>query len=492
MAKRSSSPYVGAQMLSRFNFGLNGSGSADYELQNSLKRLRDRSRQLAKNSPMARRYQNLLRTNVVGASGFILQSQVMKLDNTFDEALNTTVEKEWADFWANPTVDGCTTGVQLLKQAVTSWSTDGEVIWELVDGRNYARHNMAINPIEADMLDESLTIARANGNQIRMGVEIAPSGLVVAYWFLTQHPGDVMVIGHNHSSERHRRVDADHIIHVFEKRRPGQTRGEPPFAPVIGEMKLLDGYQEAEVIGRRLKSALMIFLTRMLPKAEGIEKLATGYGGTADEQEALEMQIEPGRITQLPDGLEPKEFSPGGSVSDFAQTVAQFKISIATGLNISTTALGMEVAGVSYSTMRSVLIEDRDYYRELQMFFITGLMQRTFQKWVSSRSLSAETNIPPTRVPKVKESFVFRGRGWAWVDPMKDVKANELALTTSQTTLTKVLAGQGVELPDHIADLKAEMAAFRTAGLRHPLEPDTPAVNAPQGAVSSNDSQVQE
>lgn len=459
--RHSKRSYLAAQAVARYG-DLNASrGSADYELSNSLSEVRAKARFLARNSGSMKRYIQLMKVNIVGEAGFRLQSRVKMLDGKLDISLNDRVETAWSKWCEAPTTDGNMTMIDLLKQSVSTWCRDGEVIWEIVYSSQY-RDGVAINPIEADMLDETLNrINPDNGNNIRMGVEIDANSRPVAYHLLTLHPGDLVWYATD-VDRRYRRVTADRIIHIFEKDRPGQTRGEPPAAAAIQPVKMLDGYREAETMGRRLRAALMGFFTRDLPKIEGLSELADRED-TSDE--VFEMDMEPGRLKQLPDGMKFEEFSPSGATTDYAQFEGQVKKDLAMTFGISAFSHGMETQGVSYSTGRSVLIEDRDYYKTMQRFFIDHGIRRLFKLWLPRHVLQDMSMVPPTRIDIILNSFIFRPRGWEWVDPGKDVKANTEALRTKQTSLSRIAAARGMDRDELLDEISEDQEAANSRGL---------------------------
>lgn len=450
--------YAAAAPMARYGDIVASMGSADYELREALATVRAKVRYMARNSGTMRRYLQLMDINVAGENGFRFQSRVKSATDSkkMATALNERVEAAWDEWCEAPTACGQMAMPDLIRQAVRSWARDGEVIWEMVSGAGYT-HGVAVNPLEADMLDEGMNeIYPPTGNEVRMGVEINSVGRPVAYHFLTAHPGDVNM-WHDYSRSRHRRVPADRVIHVYLKDRPGQTRGEPPAAAAVLGVKMLDGYREAETVGRRLRSALMGFFTRDMPGTAQITELADHED---EDDDVFEMNMEPGVLKQLPTGLDFKEFSPGGSVTDYADFETQVKKDISMGLGISNMSLGMEVEGVSYSSGRTIAIEDRDFYRSVQGFFIRRAMKPLFRKWAAAVNLLDDAPFTPTQMRRVTAAARFRGRGWDWVDPAKDVKANAEALATNQTSLTQIAAQRGMSRDDLLDEIEDDLAAI--------------------------------
>lgn len=461
--KASKRSYAAADKIARYGDFRSSRGSADYELRGGLAEIRAKSRFLARNSGSMKRYIQLMRVNIVGEGGFRYQCRVKMNDGKLNISLNERVEQAWADWCDAPTVCGQMSMNVLLHQAISTWCRDGEVIWELVEAGRF-KDGLAINPIESDQLDETLnTIHPSTQNEIRMGVEVNSDGRPVAYHFLTTHPGDLTWTIPNSSRQLYRRVPASSVIHVYERLRPGQTRGEPPASAMLLGIKMLDGYREAETVGRRLRAAISGFFTRTMPGVEQIDGLAD----REDEQEELfEMDIEPGRLKQLPDGVEFKEFSPGGSQTDYADYEQQIKKDISMGIGISTMSHGMEVSGISYSSGRTVAIEDRDYYKTMQSFFIGCLMPRTFTLWTRNHMIFAEElAFLPSQLDRVRKTSVFRARGWDWVDPAKEVKATREALAANLTSLSRVAAARGMDRDELLDEIAEDQQAAADRGL---------------------------
>lgn len=461
-------------------------GSADYELVNALRKLRNKTRALARNSGTMKRFLQLTKDNVVGPTGFQLRVRVRKtLPNArgrypTDRSLNQRVEAEWLDFCDAPTTDGMIDMVELEKMMIMSWARDGEFILEIVRGPQYAS-GFVFNPIESDLLDETLnTRYPGTGNEIRLGVEIDSSNRPVAYHFLTRHPGD-MSWSIPARRGRYRRVPADRVIHVYERLRPGQTRGEPPASSVINTVKMLDGYREAEVTGRRVKSSTMGLITET-PEAQagaGLDGMADRVADTDKGYEEFEMDMEPGTFKKLPKGMDFKAFDPGGSQTDYADFEGQIKTDASMGLSISPVSLGYETGKLSYSTHRGIIAEDRDMYRGLQSFFIRMGMNRIFKTWLQFHTIYNDMSmIPASRVEVIMRSFKFMGRGWEHIDPSKDVKAENEQLKARTTSLSRVVAKRGVALEDLLEEIADDEAMLSEYGLTRSFEGDNPSTTA--------------
>ena len=466
--------YAAAENMARYNDFKVSSGSADAELQLGLTKLRGKARALDRNSSAMVRFLKLLEINVVGTAGFQFKCRVRKQDGTMDNSLNERVEMAWWKWCQRPTCDGQMTMVDFLVQMAITHARDGEFLFEIVRDPRFP-DGIALNPLEADMLDENLNYGfLPNGNQIKMGVEIDPYGKPVAYHMLTVHPGDSSW-NQRTEKDRWRRVPAERIVHIYQRRRPGQTRGQPIASAVVNPIKMLDGYREAETMGRRLMAAQGGFIETEMGAASTIDALADGRE-TEDEDSDLIMNVEPGVIRSLKQGQKFKEFNPGGQVSDYQQFEGQIKKDIASGLGISVMSHGMETSGISYSSGRTVTIEDRDFYKSQQRFLIDNGMEKIFAAWAMSHSVSEVPSFPPSRMQAVMDWHSFRGRGWDWVDPAKDIKANVEALRTRQTSLSAVAASRGIDIRDLLTEIAEDEAMLKEFNLTLTTDPPKPKV----------------
>jgi capsid protein len=184
----------------------------------------------------------------------------------------------------------------------------------------------------------------------------------------------------------------------------------------------------------------------------------------------------------MPDGMRFDKFDPGGSNTDYAQYEQQVKKDLSMGLGISAFSLGMETQAVSYSTGRSVIQEDREFYKNLQGFFIRLAMRRIFSKWATMHTLSNVSSIAPTRLSAIIDEAQFKGRGWTWIDPLKDITATAMALETYQTSYTRVAADRGLTANELFAEIANDRALMETFG----LQPVTAPVKSTTSALTAN------
>ena len=435
--------------------------SADAELNVALSKLRARARNLERNNGHARRYIQLMQDNVVGHQGFNLMVQARNVTNgKLDSSGNSQIKDAWRKYCEKVTADGMMSMVETTRMAVRTWARDGEVfIQEVVGGRR--RDSIEWHFVEADMVDETLSETyRPTGNRIKMGVEIDGFGRPVAYHVLTTHPGDYTWT-HRAGAKKYVRVSADKMIHVFVKRRPGQTRGEPPLAPVMNDIKMLGGYREAEITHRRVAASKMGFFERE-QKAGPVSAIAD-----AVDDEELIIEASPGKMKALPEGYSFKAFDANSTHTDYAAFEKQIIRSIATGLGPSYFDMAMDLEDVSYSSIRQGALSDRDFYRGMQVFFINAMQLPMYRRWLELNfgGMNDMISLPLSKFDKFYNASRFVPRGWEWVDPQKEVKASIEAEKAGYTTKSAIIAEKGGDIVDVIAVKEAEQTMLENSSV---------------------------
>jgi lambda family phage portal protein len=434
--------------------------SADAELEIALDKLRARSRNLERNNPHARRYVQLMQDNIVGHMGFKLTVAARNNGGTgpLDVPGNRIIAAAYAR-WAKGavTVDGMMTMVEAQRMAVRTYARDGEVLIQHKVGRKY-RDAYGIRFIESDQLDHTLNrIYPGTKNRIRMGVEMDEDDRPIAYHILTTHPGEATWAI---NGRKWMRVPAAEITHIYVKNRAGQTRGEPPMCAVMNDAKMLAGYREAEITNRRTAASKMGFFERDAD-AGPVEGIADAEG---DEGELI-TEVEPGKMTVLPAGYRFANFDPNSSSTDYVGFEKQIIRSIAAGLGPSYFDLAMDLSDVSYSSIRQGALSDRDFYRGLQRFFIDRFQNAVYAKWLDAFLDFGDSGIPSYRLDKFLTGSAFSGRGWAWVDPEKEVNAAIKAREGRLNSLTRQIAENGMDVNEIAEEIAAEDQMLERLGI---------------------------
>lgn len=472
LQKRNNSVFSGAQTTRLTLDWIATILSANQELRGNLRLLRSRGRELSRNNPVAKNFLNLLAANVVGPHGICYQPQVRNNNGKLATDLNEKIEGAWIDWGkkGNCTVDGMHSWRSLQDLVIRNVATDGEVFVRHVPGFDN-KFRYAVQLIDADQVDHSFSRPAGRGeNEIRLGIEVDKWGRPVAYYVNAQHPSE---IGGSLTRER---VEAKYILHIFDPGRVSQTRGITWFHAVMLQLRMLEGYIEAELVAARTGAAKMGWLKITDPSAFDSPNPDAKY----------KFEANPGTIETLPPGYEFQEWNPDHPANAFPNFVTTLLRQIATGLGVSYNALASDLVGVNYSSMRSGLLIERDQWKRYQSWYCEGLLQPTFENWLPMALLSGELSLD-SRDPRKFLAGKWEPRGWQWVDPLKDVQASILAVNAGFRSRDDVISETGGDVEDVFEALAEEKEMAAEYGLEFTAAmPQKPTVG---GSGSSSDSE---
>ena len=440
--------------------------SADAELHGSLTMLRNRSRQMVRDSAYAKRARDIVVNNVIG-SGVGLQAQVMTVRDGSAKRVNDEIEAAWRA-WCG--ADSCHTGgalhfCDLERAAMGEVFTAGEVLLRLHPRAfGSSRVALALELVEADRLaSEFSQITQAEpGNEVRMGVEVDRFQRPVAYWLRQRHQGDLRPLGDG-VTDRLERVPAELIMHLRITTRWPQTRGEPWMHAVLRKLDDINEYSQHEITAARASAAY--FATIKTPEA------AHPLADAEEDDGRVVMDIDPLTIQELRPGEELDFHTPNRPNSAFAEFMRAMLREIAAGSATSYESLSRDYSQSNYSSSRLSLLDDRDTYKALQQWWVRSFREPLHRVWLRQAVLARALQTVPIDAyatdPARYEAALFKCRGWSWVDPTKEVTAYTTAVRAGLTTLTDVIAatGGGMDIEDVIATRRRELDMLAAAGV---------------------------
>lgn len=480
--------YAGArQTNTTLGFGSSGATSADAELATSLQMLRQRSRQLVRDSAYAKRAKMIVQNNVVG-SGVGLQAQVRTTRGDMAKAVNDGIEAAWRA-WC--TADSCHTGGSvhfgdMERMALGQVFEAGEVFIRL-HRRPFgtSRVPLALELIEAERLAGELVnppAAFGIDNEVRLGVEVDDFKRPVAYWIRSGHPGDIRSrVG---AAERYERVPAADILHLRIVDRWPQTRGEPWMHATMRKLDDVTEYSQCEVTAARASAAYFASVKHAADETAD----PTGPDGTRAPSEPPTITIEPLTVLDLEDGAELDFHAPNRPNAAFAEFMRSMLREIAAGVGVSYESLSRDYSQSNYSSSRLALLDDRDLWRMLQQWWVRAFREPLHRIWLQQAVLAGAVPAVPVGAyaadPMRYEAVLFKCRGWSWVDPTKEVDAYKEAVKAGFTTVTDVIAqtAGGMDIEDVIATRERELEMFEEAGIAVDTTVAEPAAPVPAAA----------
>lgn len=376
-----------------------------------------RSRHQWANNDYVKNYVRLVRQNVVGTNGIVLQAQVKKArGGKLDQEANEAIESAWAEWCQgkNCDVTGKRSMWKLQRLAINTVVRDGEFIFRKVFGADAGPWGFALQAIDPQRLPPDYDIARLqNGGFIRHGIEFNRYGRPTFYHFSSEDESDGGY--YNVSGRGYIKVPAADVIHGFLEELVGQRRGLPWAATSLFRLHHLAGFENAAVQNARASASKMGFI-----------EYADGFGPDSDD-EAVEIDAEPLSFHELPMGAKIAEWSPQYPSGEFAVFNKAMLRGAAAGMGVLYNNLAGDLEGVNFSSIRQGTLDERDHWKDLQQWLTETLLQEVFDEWLPRALLSGRIKVRGRALPADKlEAFkdvAWQGRRWQWIDPRADVDA---------------------------------------------------------------------
>lgn len=415
--------------------------TADSALYGELKTMRQRSRDLVRNDGNAAG----LVESIVNNVGFLKpQSRLNKdaLGLTDDQVTEyqarfEDIHRKWAP---HADITGRVNYEEACYLNLHEQVAAGEalvLIRRVADDRRpYQVAAEFIDPARLDTPSDKLSDPK-----IRHGIEINADGKPVAYWIRKSMAADA-IFG-VFKSEEYDRIPATNsfgqknILHSYEQKRSGQSRGVPSFASAINLFRDLGEYREAELVAARVGACFSVF----------IKKHDTGQIGvptSVNAQSETEIELQPGLVQSLAVGEEIESFNPNRPNSAFdAFTVGLLK-TIAHSLGLPFEVVFQAFSGMNYSSARTALLEARRFFQKWQRRLAAKFCQPLWEILLEEAWLKGEFTAPNFMADKRLWCNVeWQPLGWQWVDPVKEVQADIMAVQNNLSTMADVIAAKG-------------------------------------------------
>lgn len=459
--------YDAARQGRRFA-GWNPPSSGPNRAVAGLQTIRNRARDAARNEWAASSALRTLVTDLVGTG-------IVARPKTKSPALKAKFNKLWNDWTRFADADGVDDfyGLQIL--AARNYTEVGEVFVRLrprrlSDGLDVP---MQVQVIEAEcvpLLDRDLP----GGNRIVQGIEIDRIGRRVAFWMYREHPGDIQSII---NTDLLVRVPADQVIHLFERKRPGQMRGVPDIAPALIKMKTIGDYDDATVENNKLRNLVTGFITRPEPVAGAIATdPLTGQAIGYDSNDNPMVSMEPGGMVELAPGEHVEFSSPptvGVGYNDFMR---QQYLSISAAMGVPYESLTGDIANISDRTLRAQIQQYRRNIEQRQWGkFIPTFCQGIRDAWVDAAVMSGAIEMYEADDARNVE---WTPNAWAYIHPVQDAQSKIMEIDAGITSRSSVISSRGYDPEDVDAERAADMKREKKLGIVEPL-PD-PTVLTPQ------------
>jgi len=470
-----------------------GGGSPDADTLRDLPDLRARSRDLARNSPIAT---GAIQTTVTGVIGPGLQLQA-SIDSDVlgitPEQADAAEREQEREFWAYQ--KRCDfTGVQCFDELQVLAFRSVKESGDCVIVRRYRKdrgdlYGTKLQVIESDRLSNP---NRADDtDRISGGVETDADGVPIFYHISDQHPGALRVGGMTWEKVPARSKDGLRVvIHLFKRDRPELSRGTPFLAPVIEHLKQLSDYSDAEVTA----AVVGAMVTMVIESPEGLGGGDTDpvIGEQTTNTAENELQLGNGAVLGLAPGEKASMMNPSRPNSNFDPFVTSFLTQVGVALSLPLELLTQHFSS-SYSASRAALEIAWSHFNGDRVWFAERFCQEVYGWAMDEAVAMGRLNRPGWFTnPLVREAYL--GANWIGprrysLNPYQEAQADRLDMEMGTKTGEQVcMERTGGEIEKKLDQRAKEMTLSRAAGLL--VEPTKPAPGKPADEIDDDADQA--
>ncbi|MGB9610734.1 MAG: phage portal protein [Bryobacteraceae bacterium] len=447
--QRAAADYEAAAATRRTTGWQPAAGDINTLVFRNLDALRARSRDMVRRNPWAA---NALDAFVGNAIGTGIKPQSLHPDARIKER----IQELWLRWTDEADASNLTDFYGLQALACRSVMEAGECLIRLRPRlpRDGLTVPLQLQLLEAEHLPTAETRKLENGNYIRAGIEFDRIGRRVAYWLYREHPFDAL---NPVASTELVRVPADAVLHLFRPIRPGQLRGQPWLTQVLVKLYELDQYDDAELVRKKTAAMFAGFVLKNAPEDQMLGETATDQSGAALAG------LEPGTLQVLLPGEDIK-FSTPADVGASYETFMRVQLrSIAAGMGITYEQLTGDLTGVNYSSIRAGLLEFRRRCEQFQhQVIVYQFCRPVWQRWMEAAVLAGAL---PVAAAGSEAKWI--PPGFAWVDPLKDIKAQVMAVRAGFKSRAEVVSEQGYDAEAIDREIAADNQRARELGLSY-------------------------
>jgi lambda family phage portal protein len=270
--------------------------------------------------------------------------------------------------------------------------------------------------------------------QLVAGVKKDATGEPIEYQVCNQHPGsrryrrDQQQLAWTHIPAFGARTGDPLCLHLFDKTRPGQTRGVPYLAPVVEQIKQLSRYTDAEIMAAVVSGMLTVFVTSESGQAQlGPAPTQDNPDGDASLQtDTTGMELGYGSVLGLLPGEKVESVNPGRPNPAFDPFMQAILRQIGVALELPFELL-IKHFTASYSAARAAMLEAWSYFNRRRHWLVSQLCQPVYEAVITEAVATGRLTAPGFFTdPLVRRAWL--GTSWlgdaaGQIDPLKEINA---------------------------------------------------------------------
>jgi lambda family phage portal protein len=412
----------------------------------------------------------------------------VSFDAVWADEYGRAVEAEWR-MYADDVGKHCDaarqmTMTQMFWTALRHKLVDGDALAALLwtperVGEGGARYSTSVQLLDPDRLSNPQQ--QMDSDDLRGGCHVDDLGATVGYHIRQAHQGDWFGAIQSQIWDyfpRETPWGRPLIVHDFDVERRGQHRGIGILTPILGAMRMLSGYDKAELQQALLQTIFANFIQSPFDP-EDVQS-AMNDGDLTEYQKLREghhernpLSLNGARIPILAPGEEIKSVTatrPNSGFEAFQGAVLR-RFAAATGQ--SAEQLSWDYSKTNYSSARAAMLEAWKTLIRRRDNFAVGFANPIYGAFLEEAIDRKRVPLPrgapsylAMRTAYMKCRWIGPARGW--VDPVAERQGAVLGMEAGFNTLENESAEQGFDYEENLDQRQVEIRMMKERGLPLP------------------------
>ncbi|MGP1579410.1 MAG: phage portal protein [Wolinella sp.] len=397
------------------------------DLDKASAKLRAQARSISASVSLMSGFFEMLDSEVLGEKGFIIDIA------TPNKGLNKQIQ----DAFFAWEVQCCRYGIYDFEDyeelVLNALYRDGEAFIQIHNGAE-----LKIEMIDSDEIDSELSDESRN---IFFGIEYEKDKITPKAYYRKLENG------------KYSTIPASSIIHIKKPKLARQRRGISALASAIFDTHSKDKLKKSELDRARLASEITGFLTRKNDQNSFSDADFDENGELKPQEINIPQSLQTGTLEFLDDDITPHFIDPHNPIN-MEYFLKSTDRDVARSLGISYATYTGDLKDVNYSSIRHGTISERRSFSRVQNFLKRKFHNKIFRHWLLHELLAQR--ITTKQHDEIITHFAFKPQGWDFIDPVKEVNANKIAVSSGFKTISEVLREKGVELDAYMDELEKE------------------------------------
>lgn len=420
---------------------------ADDDTLPDLPLLRERSRDLIRNSPLAAGAIHTKVTNTIG-TGLRMNSRIdreaLGLADDEADAWEAQAEREWRLWSENRECDiERTLSFRAMQDLVFRSTLESGDVFVLLPfaKRKGNPYGLKLQVIEADRVCNPEF--KQDDDKMAAGIERSNTGAPEAYHICNTHPDNYRDPG-NKTWKRigayGKKTGRRNVLHLYRKIRPGQSRGVPDLAPVIETLKQLDRYTEAEVMAAVISGMFTVFIRSEAGDGLSPMEPTTETGGKTTDKD---YKLSYGAILELASDESIEQANPTRPSQSFDPFVMSVLRQIGVALELPFEVL-IKHFTASYSAAQAAILEAWRYFLTRREWLASNFCQPVYEAFlyeaVARGRLAAPGFLQDPLIRQAYSGAEWIGPARGHIDEVKAIRAAKLRIAEGVSTISQETA----------------------------------------------------